>query len=118
VNARGETQPLERLSGKAIVAFCGLGNPEGFRGTLEDLGARLVEFRSYPDHHQYTRADVDELRDWAQQQAADCLVLTTQKDLVKLRLERLDSRELWAVRIRLQVESGADMLERKLTEIA
>lgn len=118
VNARGETRPLEYLSGKTTAAFCGLGNPGGFRRTLEDLGGRVVEFRSYPDHHQYTRADVDELRNWARQQAADCLVLTTQKDLVKLRLERLDNRELWAVRIRLQVESGAEMLERKLVEIA
>jgi hypothetical protein len=44
-------------------------------------------------------------------------VVTTQKDLVKLRLSRLGSRELWAVRIRLHVEAGRDALDRQLDQV-
>jgi tetraacyldisaccharide 4'-kinase len=107
---------LDHLRGRPSAAFCGLGNPEAFRRTLHDLGADLVAFRTFPDHHAYTRADVEGLRAWARGQATDCVVVTTQKDLVKLRLSDLGGRELWTLRIRLHVEAGQDEFDRKLEE--
>ena len=117
VNAGNDSKSVEHVADKTVAAFCGLGNPSGFRRTLEDLGATLADFRTYPDHHAYTRADVDSLRAWARQQATDCLIVTSQKDLVKLRLDRLDSRELWALRIQLHVESGQEALESALRKV-
>jgi tetraacyldisaccharide 4'-kinase len=105
---------LDRLRGRPAAAFCGIGNPEAFRRTLHDLGAEVVAFRTFPDHHPYARADVDDLRAWARQQAMDCVVVTTQKDLVKLRLSDLGGRELWALRIQLHVEAGKDEFDRRL----
>ena len=111
------TAALDRLKDRPIAAFCGIGNPPAFRRTLADLGAKVADFRTYPDHHSYSRNDVEDLRDWARRQATDCMVLTTQKDLVKLSLSKLGGRELWAVRIGLHVESGRDELHRKLEEV-
>jgi tetraacyldisaccharide 4'-kinase len=116
-NGSSETAPLEAVTGRPVAAFCGLGNPAAFRRTLEGLGAKMTAFRTFPDHHAYTRADVDDLRGWARQQATDCLVLTTQKDLVKLRLTQLGDRDLWAVHIRLHVEAGQDALDRNLQTV-
>ena len=114
VNSAGETAPLEALRGRPTAAFCGVGNPESFRRTLADCGADVRDFRVYPDHHAYTREDVDDLRAWARGLPADCHVIVTQKDLVKLRLSRLGDRPLWSLRVRLHVEAGADELERRL----
>src|SRR5262249_42687278 len=110
------TAPLERVKDRPAAAVWGIGNPEAFRRTLHDLGATVAEFRTFPDHHAYTRADVESLRDWARQQATDGMVLTTQKDLVKLPLAQLGGRELWAVRIGLHFTSGQAELDRKLEE--
>jgi hypothetical protein len=44
-------------------------------------------------------------------------VVTTQKDLVKLRLSQLGGHELWAVRICLHVVSGQQELDRKLSSV-
>jgi len=118
INSKGQSVPLERLKDRPAAAFCGIGNPQAFRRTLEDLGAEVAEFRTFPDHHPYTRADVESLRDWARRLATDCTVLTTQKDLVKLCLPQLAARELWAVRIGLHVERGREELDRKLEEAA
>jgi tetraacyldisaccharide 4'-kinase len=74
----------------------------------------VVAFRTYPDHHAYTRADVDNLRAWARELPPDCQVAVTQKDLVKLRLFRLGDLPLWSLRIRLHVAAGAEELERLL----
>ena len=84
------------------------GNPEAFRRTLDDAGAAVTAFRTFPDHHAYTRADVADLAAWAR--ATECLVVTTQKDLVKLRVTQLGGRGLWALRIRLDVTDGQAVL--------
>ena len=87
-------EAVETLRGKAGAGFCGIGNPAAFRATLESLGARVVEFRTFPDHHNYTREDVDDLTWWAEKLSADATVATTQKDWVKLRLADLAGRPL------------------------
>ena len=105
---------LEVLRAHPVAGFCGVGNPEAFRRTLADLGADVRAWRTYPDHHAYSRADVEELRAWARQQPADALLLTTQKDLVKLRLDQLAGRPLWALRVRLACTAGQETLDRLL----
>ncbi len=109
---------LDRLKSHPVAAFCGIGNPEAFRRTLTDLGANIVDFRTYADHHAYSRDDVEELRRWARALPADALVLTTQKDLVKLRLPELAGRPLWALRIHLQAltADGMNPLNERLLE--
>jgi tetraacyldisaccharide 4'-kinase len=113
-NPDEERAPLELLREGPTAAFCGIGNPEAFRRTLLALGARPDAFRVYPDHHAYDHTDVEELRRWADSLAPGTAIVTTQKDLVKLRLSRLGDRPLWCVRIRLHVESGQDVLDARL----
>ena len=53
-------------------------------------------------------SDVEDLRGWAGKEAKDCLVVTTQKDLVKLRLPNLGGQALWALRVGLHFEAGQE----------
>ena len=117
-NASRRIAALEALKDRPIAGFCGLGNPEAFRQTLLKLGQNILAWRTYPDHHWYTRHDVEELRGWARQLPADAAVVTTQKDLVKIRLDRLGERELWALAIQLEMTSGQDALEELLSKTA
>ena len=102
------SRPLASLRGRPVGAFCGLGNPDAFRRTLRSIGCDPTDFRAYPDHHAYTREDVDFLRDWARRQPTDAVLATTQKDLVKLRTARIGERDLLALRIGLRVRESAD----------
>jgi tetraacyldisaccharide 4'-kinase len=113
----GECLPLEHMCDKPVAAFCGIGNPEAFWRTLIDLGANVRAFRAFPDHHPYSRTDVEALRSWARQLASDAVVVTTQKDLVKLRLSQLGGRALVALRIRLHVTSGRKALDQQLLSV-
>jgi tetraacyldisaccharide 4'-kinase len=108
------TAPVGALKGRPVGAFCGIGNPEAFRRTLADLGADVAAFRTFPDHHPYTRADVDDLRGWAVKLPAGAAVATTQKDFVKLRLADLAGRPLWALRIGLRFTDGEGTMREKL----
>ncbi|MFO0967220.1 MAG: tetraacyldisaccharide 4'-kinase [Gemmataceae bacterium] len=114
INSAGGTLPLGDTGPRPVAAFCGLGNPDGFKKTLASLGHEPIAWRVYPDHHAYTGADIDELRAWARALPAEALLATTQKDLVKIGLERLGERELWALRIELELTSAEDRLRDTL----
>ena len=101
-------RPPDALAGRPVAAFCGIGNPGAFRRTLAGLGLEPVAFRTFPDHHGYTRADVDGLRTWARQQPAGTALVTTQKDAVKLRTGRVGEFDLFALRVGLHVAPGPD----------
>jgi tetraacyldisaccharide 4'-kinase len=117
VNSDGERTGLEVLRERPVAAFCGIGNPDAFRRTLADQGAVVSAFGAYADHHAYSRADVDDLHGWAHGLGEGTLVVTTQKDLVKLRLTRIGGHPLWALRICLDVEAGREEFERRLRAV-
>ncbi len=73
---------VHRLDGKAVVAFAGIGRPEKFFETLRELGATLADARAFADHHVYTAAEIARLKRKAQAEGA--LLLTTEKDYVRL----------------------------------
>jgi tetraacyldisaccharide 4'-kinase len=117
VNSEGRERALDEFRGKAAAAFCGIGNPAAFRHTLSQLGIDVAAFRAFPDHHPYRRADVESLEQWCEQLPAGGFVLTTQKDLVKLRIPTLAGRGLWAVRVGLAIRDGEAELHNLLQNV-
>jgi len=109
-------QPVEALRGEPVAAFCGLGNPAAFRHTLEQCGYRTVAFREFPDHYRYDRGDIQSLSEWAAGLEVKAVVCT-HKDLVKVGVDRLGDRPLWAVRIGLDFLTGREKLEASLNEV-
>lgn len=116
VNASGQEQSLESLRGNRVAAFCGIGNPAGFKHTLDRCGVELTGWREFPDHYGYQRNDVAALETWAGEQDV-AAVLCTCKDLVKLKVQQLGGRPLWAVSIELDLLAGQASLEARLDEI-
>ncbi len=116
VDAEGGTSPIRELAGRPIAAFCGIGNPEGFLRTLLPLCGSLLDFRIFPDHHDYDAADVESLVAWTRGLDAN-LVLTTQKDLVKLRSAQLGPVPLRALRIGLEIVAGEDVMDDALARL-
>jgi tetraacyldisaccharide 4'-kinase len=114
VNSSQEQRPADDFRGQTVGGFCGLGNPDAFRRTLTDLGCTIAAWRTFADHHAYSREDIEDLRTWARALPAGAIVATTQKDLVKIRLSSLGERELWALRIELAVRRGGEHLENAL----
>lgn len=117
VNAEAQTKSIAEIP-RISAAFCGLGNPEAFRETLRRLDREPTSWRTFPDHHSYTRQDVEELERWGEEAPGDGIVLTTQKDLVKLRLATLGGRPLWALRVGLELTVGGDQLRQMLDRVA
>ncbi|MBR0237866.1 MAG: tetraacyldisaccharide 4'-kinase [Thermoguttaceae bacterium] len=79
----GQTESLSTITGKRVMAFCGLGNPDGFRQTVESLDCNVAGFKAYPDHHLYSASDEKDITALAEDVKADAVVCTM-KDFVKL----------------------------------
>ena len=116
VNADGKTQTLESAEGKSVWAFCAIGNPTGFRQTLENAGFRVAGMQIFPDHHHYSSEDLREIGAAAEGASAD-LILTTSKDLVKISEQTLSGLPVWAVEIGAEITQGREAFERLLQSI-
>jgi tetraacyldisaccharide 4'-kinase len=115
VNSDGARAAIDSLG--AVAAFCGIGNPDGFRRTLSTAGVHQVAaFRTFPDHYHYCQTDLAELAIWAREQRASALV-TTQKDLVKIPRCRLGDLPLWALTIRAEFAVGQERLAKLLQDL-
>ena len=113
ISADGKQMPLDALRGRRVAAFCGVGNPTGFRHTLEACGCKVVALQEFPDHHRYTPDDVNHLAAWMATFDISAVVCTC-KDLVKLPIEQLGSRPLWGVQIQMEFLTGQQELEARL----
>ncbi len=113
VDFQGREEPVERLAGLPVAAFCGIGNPEAFRRTLAGCGCRLCAWREFPDHCAYTRAHVEALAGWVEGLDV-AVVLCTEKDLVKLQVDQLAGRPLLALRVEMKLLEGAEQLDARL----
>jgi tetraacyldisaccharide 4'-kinase len=110
VNCQQERTPLESLAGKRIAAFCGIGNPDGFRHTLSSCALNVAGFQALPDHFAYPPAGVANLERWIGGLSDVAAVVCTGKDLVKLPRDSLAGRPLVALAINLQITAGQEQL--------
>jgi tetraacyldisaccharide 4'-kinase len=84
INARlvADEAIAAKLKGQRVSAFAGIGRPEKFFATLVEIGAQIVGMERFPDHHLYRGGEIAALQRAARRQ--DALLVTTEKDLVRL----------------------------------
>jgi tetraacyldisaccharide 4'-kinase len=72
------------LSDARVVAATGIAFPEPFFNAVQGLGANVADKLSFRDHHDFTRQDVQDLRERKSQVGAEWVVVTP-KDAIKLK---------------------------------
>ena len=120
VHARIEPAGWSALDGRAVAAPTGpvlalssIAEPESFRRTLEGLGLTLAGQLAFPDHHDYTDADVASI----ERNAAGRTVVTTTKDAVKL-AAMAGATDIRVLEQRVIIEEGeAELVERIATTV-
>jgi tetraacyldisaccharide 4'-kinase len=117
INSAGATAPLQTLRGQRVAAFCGIGNPTGFRHTLDATGCEVTAWHVFPDHHAYSEADVQLLGQAMNRSTAD-LIVCTHKDLVKIPRGEINGVPLWAITVEMQFSLGQEMFERALSQFS
>jgi len=75
-------EPDAALPGTRVLAFSGIARPSKFHATLRQAGAAIAECMDFPDHHRFTRAELE--RVLARATALGAMPVTTPKDAVRL----------------------------------
>lgn len=77
-----DAQAAAELGGRKVLAFAGIGRPEKFFTSLREIGAELLETRSFSDHHRFTAADARALLGAAR--TRNLTLVTTEKDIARM----------------------------------
>ena len=92
------------IVGRRVLAVSGLAEPGAFYEMLREHDAELVGVLEYPDHHKYTAADWQTISDAARDAE---MVITTEKDLVKLERFPFPRDSLYALRLEVAMDEKA-----------
>ena len=98
------------LSGKTVLAFCGLGNPESFRDSLIESGCTIGEFIKYRDHYNYRPGDIARILGKAQTVGADAII-TTLKDFVKIELLWPKDKSIYTLAVDIELEKSEEFFK-------
>ncbi len=103
VNAKSnERKPLNYFAGKKLHAVAGIGNPQRFFSTLDDLNVEHVD-HAFVDHHEFVESDLSLADDFSNQ------LVMTEKDWVKC--ASFASESMWYLEVSACL---AEPLEKKL----
>jgi tetraacyldisaccharide 4'-kinase len=96
-------EPASIASGAAILAVAGIARPDRFFADLEAAHLRPSATLVFRDHHPYSDADIERIARSAHDAAAT-VVLTTEKDAVRLSARNLGDLRVAAVPLTAAIE--------------
>ena len=116
IDLAGPGVDVTTITGKRVMAVSAIGNPASFERTLKDLGAIIIESLRYPDHHEYTMGEIQDVLQQAEAQGAEAIVIT-EKDAVKIPVDV--AKENWSIPIyvicvEVKFQSGAKEFQQEL----
>ncbi len=121
-NIAGDGVDVKEIRDKRVMAVSAIGNPASFEQTLVNLGAAVIESLRYPDHHDYTMAEMQDVLQQAAAEGAEAIIIT-EKDAVKIPAEVVSAKweiPVYVICVEVTFKSGAgdfhDMLQNKLRE--
>ncbi len=98
INASGD------VTKENYVAFAGLGRPEKFLATLQEMNANVLKWYPFPDHHLYSLYEIQTLLKKAEENEAT--LITTEKDHVRLPKEVKDKIKTLPIELEFKDENA------------
>ncbi len=111
-----EEQPLSFLQGKKLGSISAIAVPESFNRYLRQLGATIVYQEHFADHHRYHPKELEAFGKRAKKAGAE-LILTTEKDAVRLPELPKGILPTYYLRVEIVILKGEDAFNRCITQI-
>jgi len=108
--AGAETAEEARTDGPIRVAS-GVGDPDSVVAAVRALGLEVSDRADFPDHHDFTKADLDRIR------GGGHTLVVTEKDAIKLHALAPDAEDILVLEQEVVVEQGEDLLVELLTRL-
>ncbi len=111
----GAEEGIGHLKGKRVLLFSGIGNPKSFSQMIGRLGGEIAGEMIFPDHHNYMIRELEQIELFASRNKID-LIVTTEKDGVKIAEIPFGYLPVWALRVDLILEDQNKLEELILGE--
>ncbi|ATH06921.1 tetraacyldisaccharide 4'-kinase [Halobacteriovorax marinus] len=102
---------VDHLVGKRVICVAGIASPSSFFKYVETLGIEIIHQVSFPDHHYFKAEEISRLIDLSKEE--DVYILTTEKDIVKLR-RVVDTERLLYLEIKVEFLSGESEVKKAI----
>ncbi|MDH4193291.1 MAG: tetraacyldisaccharide 4'-kinase [Nitrospirota bacterium] len=109
----GMTKGIDSFKNKSLLLVSGIGNPSSFRFSVISCGLEVGAEIRYPDHFAYSEKDVEEICRKMKKFGSD-LVVTTEKDALKLREFLRSDDPLWALEVQANMTQGEAQIRERL----
>jgi len=106
--------PLTLLYRSKILTVTGIADPRGLYRLIHEWEGEIVETLEFADHHIYTASDWQQISRMAR--LVD-LIITTEKDILKLTRFPFAKDKLLALRVALEVDHGAALVDAVVNKI-
>lgn len=104
-----DEKDVEQIKAQKCLVMTAIGNPEKFVTSLQSAGAEITKTEFFPDHHFYTDIELSEICKTANKEKL--LVVTTEKDAVKISDKWLKNIKVMPVKIILKDEDNEKIKE-------
>jgi len=110
-----EAVNIDRFANRGVGIMSSIANPGYFKWMMKENGAKIVDEISYPDHHDYTAAEIMSSMSRLRSSGAEA-ILVTEKDAVKIRPiagelmkgSQVEMLPFWAVSIKVEILKGKE----------
>ncbi|WP_431201203.1 tetraacyldisaccharide 4'-kinase [Bradyrhizobium betae] len=104
---KADAASVAQLSGRRVLAFAGIGDPERFFRSLRASGIDVARTRPFADHHMFSREEITALA--AEAQAEQLTLVTTEKDLARLRVSEVVPDGIVPFAVQLEFDDPAKL---------
>jgi tetraacyldisaccharide 4'-kinase len=111
ISPEGEREELHSMRGKRVLAVSGIANPNYFSSLLKKYGMEILREMIFPDHHLYTTKDLNSIQKKVNK--VD-LIVTTEKDMVKLMELNISHLPIRALRIEMKIWEEEEFYKRMM----
>lgn len=115
----GAHVPLDEISGRNACIVTGIAQPDGFVSLVKELGAIIQRVTTFPDHHRFRRAEIEEIYAAAAGVCADA-ILITEKDSVRFPRRAGSATRpcpVYYVKVAIKIKSGEEDFTDCITRI-
>ena len=102
---------FQKFENKKLFAIAGIGNPENFFELISKHGLNLKKKRTFPDHYEFEKSEIDEILDEAKN--SDYKIITTEKDYY--RLDSDSKKKIEYAKIELEIENKDKFINKILS---
>jgi len=99
-----------------IGVIIAIGDVDSFENIIKSAGIEIRRTFQFRDHHEYTPADLELVREECRRLKIERL-FTTEKDAVKLRRICFEKPEIYVIKVAFRLTDGVDILKQKIGEL-